>query len=335
MKYSTFCVAALTLALPCALQAQSYPPAWSSTAHYANGDLVTYTGNYYRAIATIPGSTKLPTADYPHWELYNARVSTTIPIGVDQAFPDLATAWKYTQNAQVGYSGAIHFTILTTNGNFSETFTAPFSLDHPFGANMSIVGDHAANITLEFPSTYGIYIDSNHSFAELANVTIDTTTSSDSLVALSANFNGAINEVTGVNFTGGWAVDVATNVGGLLRFTGTVDWTNATDRFLDAESGGQIYLPVNSVLTASTGYRYGLFARSGGKIFLGAGSSINGVSGGGDGAYATDGGYLMLNGVSFFNNSTDIDVEDGSTAHAKNATSNPPTIGMGSFVFTD
>src|SRR5579862_7903473 len=79
---------------------QSYPPAFSRTASYASGDQVQAAGNIYRAITAVsPNPSGNPTGDPVHWELYYVRANTTLLI--PSTFPDLATAWRFIQNATI------------------------------------------------------------------------------------------------------------------------------------------------------------------------------------------------------------------------------------------
>src|ERR1700722_19506374 len=124
-----------------------FPPAYNNQAHYAVGDLVTDYGNLYRCQAAVTKPYLDPSKTYKNWELYYVRNNTTIPVGVGQAFPTLAIAWNYVRNCHVAEAAYLHLSIVTTAGDLSETFTAPFSLDMMYGSQVSIIGDNAANIT--------------------------------------------------------------------------------------------------------------------------------------------------------------------------------------------
>ncbi len=78
------------------------------------GDLVTDYGNIYRCEVTVSTPYLDPSKTYKNWELFYVRSSTTLPIGVGQTFPDLATAWTYAHNARVAQGAYLHLSIVTS-----------------------------------------------------------------------------------------------------------------------------------------------------------------------------------------------------------------------------
>src|SRR5579871_956344 len=112
LLHSLFCTAAL--AGTALVHAQSSPAAWNATASYQVGDLAQYNHNIYRSI--YPNRNNNPSTSFSDWELYNARFTLTLNIGVGQTFPDLVTAWRYILNASVAPASAIHLRIITSGG---------------------------------------------------------------------------------------------------------------------------------------------------------------------------------------------------------------------------
>ena len=161
---------------------QSFPPAWNSSSTYVAGDIVQYGGNWYRAMAALGASGPYPASAYGKWELNYVRSNTTLTIGDRQAFANLQYAWQFARNARIADAAYLHLSIVTSSGDFTENFTAPFSLDHGSGALISIIGDNRANILLDFyqePSngnflgTNGFVIDGGHSFGTISGFLIN------------------------------------------------------------------------------------------------------------------------------------------------------------------
>lgn len=134
------------------------------------GDLVTDYGNLYRCEVAVTKPYIDPSKYYQNWELFYVRNNTTVAVGQGQTFPTLAIAWKYVHNARVATDAYLHVSIVTTNGNFNESFSAPFNLDMDTGSQVSIIGDNTANISLGFGESAGLTIDSSHSIASISNL---------------------------------------------------------------------------------------------------------------------------------------------------------------------
>ncbi len=62
--------------------------------------------------------------------------------------------------------------IVTTGGDFIETFNAPLSLDHSSGSQVSIIGDNVNHITLRFPNTGGLTLDNLHDFGTIQSIAL-------------------------------------------------------------------------------------------------------------------------------------------------------------------
>ncbi len=261
-----------------------FPPAYNNQAHYAVGDLVTDYGNIYRCEVTVTKPYLDPSKTYSHWELFYVRNNTTIPVGIGQTFPTLTIAWNYVRNCRVAMAAYLHLNISSSGGNYTESFSAPLSLDHNSGSQVSIIGDDAANISLNFPNSTGLSIDSGHSFASVSNITLS---GGPNFWGVYAGSTASILNLNGINITGFdyqiyaeqsskivcGAGMVLTNChddgcysidGASVTFNNGLDFTgnNSAGAGLDAENGGRIYA-VNATITST--YR-GALATYGGII---------------------------------------------------------------------
>jgi hypothetical protein len=283
MTYSTthpilriFAFGALLLALlftPFRASAQSYPPAWSATATYSVGDQVQLNGNIYRAIKAVTTPNLTPSTFYTYWELYNVRSNTTLLIGADEPFANLQVAWNNILSAKISDGVYLHLYISTHHANLTETFSAPFSLDHNSGSRISILGDVQANITFSFPSSNGFVIDSGHSLGNITNVTLSGTTSNGGdngvygYLGLIAESGGSLPSISGLSVVG-FATSVYARAG-LITLSnpgGTMPFFGYSVAFF-ADQGGTILLTGLNLQgpganTASTA----LYARLGGSI---------------------------------------------------------------------
>ncbi len=282
-------LAVLTMAS--AARAQTVPPVWNNVGSYSPGDMVTDYGNVYRCLKPVTTHYLDPSKSYAYWQLFYVRNNTTIVIGVNQPFPDLATAWTYVENCSVAEGVYLHLSISTANGLFSENFTGQgFSLDHPSGASISIIGDNPDNINLGGGGgfTYnGFVVDSGHGFGGISNVTINgpgNVVGSPGCAGILATGNGSVASVSNVdinNFHDGVYAGLGGNVnlssavtisgvydGVEAEMNGTVSiyggWTetSASHICLYAHTGG--YISARQA-TVSGGY-YGIEARDGGTI---------------------------------------------------------------------
>src|SRR3984957_6448415 len=148
--FASFFIVLVTafLGLTQAASAQTeFPPAYNNQAHYAVGDLVTDYGNLYRCELAVTKPYLDPSKTYKNWELFYVRNNTTIPIGAGQTFPTLAVAWKYVHNARVSQDAYLHLSIVTTNPDHAESFSAPLNLDMDNGGQVSLMGDNFKKIT--------------------------------------------------------------------------------------------------------------------------------------------------------------------------------------------
>ncbi len=318
----TFCIlACLALFLITALgRAQSYPPAFSSTAEYAAGDLVQYGGNWYRAVKALPAHGPYPSNGFGSWELNFVRSNTTLVIGVGQQFPSLQDAWAFALEARIADGAFLHLSISTAHGVLLDTFTGSFSLDHGSGSKISIIGDSASNILLGgngFPGN-GLTLDSGHNIAMLSNVSIVGQGTSGDGAGLFVSTNASIN-CSGVE---------------VINF----------DRGVTAISGANVSLDSSSTIYSSTLYSvyasesaivnlgYGfscsddkvekmLYAATGANInaegctFMGAGSSSAS-----SGIAAEDGGSIDVSNGTVSGFYTGIRAEDHSFANASGVT---------------
>ena len=176
--------------------AQSYPPVWNSSAHYVTGDQVQMGGNVFRCIYPVTRANLSPTKAYSFWELADVRVNTTLPIGSGEPFPTLTAAWNYALNATIAGSAHLTFDIVTSHGAYVQTLaTAGFSLDHPFGAHISITSDSQVGNEFFVPTaSKGFLIDSGHTIASISNLQI--VGSNDAANGISASGNATIGMIS-------------------------------------------------------------------------------------------------------------------------------------------
>ncbi len=258
------CLAALALAA--ISSAQSYPPAWSSRATYASGDQVQTGGNIYRAIKAVTANQSSPATNSASWQLSQVLSNTTLMIGVNQTFPTLVAAWNYAINARVADGVYLHFYIATTKGNFAETFTSPFLLDHGSGARMAILGDQVANITLSFSGGNGFIIDTGHSFNTLSSLTF-TNTSGNPITAIKADGNATITSVTASNFNN-FGTCIQSTQASTVTVQDNCGFNGFSAYVADAETGASVYFPggVSAGGQGEMGAQVGLFATTNGQI---------------------------------------------------------------------
>ncbi len=333
-----FAILGLIMGLTAGSQAQTNPPLWSSSASYAAGDQVQMNGNIYRAISTISPSATSPVANYQQWELFYVRANTTLIIGKGQNFPTLHAAWVFLENARVAETASVKLYISAAKGNYSELATSNFNLNHPFGSQISIMGDGTA-VMIAFPST-GFTIDSNHAFGSISNMNISYFGQGLGEYGIFASSNGNIAELSnlvlngftdGIYAVGGGQVfsnnsltfDGVKNLvvaslnatvtisGGLA--VGTARYSKGvTTCIFNASNGAQIQAQGSSLFNASGSVAYAI---SGGVIDLD--DSIIGYSLYGVEAYK--GGRIIAAGCKFENNGVDIIALQGGTVDASGA----------------
>jgi hypothetical protein len=251
--------AVIAIAAPSACKAQSYPPAWNSAATYAPGDQVQENGNIYRAVKSVtPGQD--PAVSYGSWELNFVRTNTTLLIGSGETFPTLALAWGYILNARVADGAYLHLYIATTHANFSESFTAPFSLDHGSGSRISILGDNRANIDLTF-SASGFTIDSGHVFGTLSGLTVATSSGG---YGLTASQEATIASIAEMTFSG-CATAVYASLGANLTFSNSIDLAGCVNGFTSDQAMIKIATGM-TIAGTGTAKGTGLYAIDNGSI---------------------------------------------------------------------
>jgi hypothetical protein len=340
-------VALATLLFAAFGTAQTYPPAWSTTATYVVGDQVQLFGNVIRAVKPSAVKGKFV---YANWELWDVRANTTVLIGVGQTFPTLAAAWTYVQNARVAEGVYLHLYISTAHGDLSEPFTQPFSLDHLSGIRVSILGDKSNNIVLGGGTSFtgdGLTIDGGHSFGTISNVQIlgDSGNNGIGVYGKSciANITGVFISgfSAGIDATQNSSVTVDSNV--LIYAPASYSiaaYKNANidinpgwfgyggTSVLYAASGGQINAEGCTITNIGA---IGVNAQNGGSIYVQNSSITNcyiGIN-----AYAHS--YVYAEFCSFGNNSTyDVQAQETSTiiVNATNLKENVDS-GLGSLIY--
>jgi hypothetical protein len=161
MRYALASLTAL-LAFSAASQAQSNPPTWNATEAYKVGDLVSYEGVTFQCL--INETTVHPNPHTLSWGInYVYSGVVPIPVGPSEPIKTLTQAWTYIAGARISNNSSI---VIELDANYSESFSTSFSLDHPFGSKISIVGKFGALATFSAVAA-GFTLDSNHSFADL------------------------------------------------------------------------------------------------------------------------------------------------------------------------
>lgn len=321
-KLKLFSVLACAFALSVVGWAQSFPPAWNYAAHYSPGDRVQLGGNVFRCI--YPVTRFSPTTAYGYWELAEVHGNTSLSIGIGKTFPTLTAAWKYALNATIAGSSQLTFNIVTANGAYVQTLdVSGFSLDHPFGAQISIVGDSKVGIEFFVPTaSKGFYLDSGHTIASLSNLQIVGSNLTQNGITASGNatigrvsncyvngFQTCIAAQDGasitldqfVTFSGNvipvWVIAVSAQTGGRVHLSGTtIDGTgNSNNSYagLVADTHGRIDAPGCTI----KGCSYGAQATDNGDV------NISGctIKDGGYGIYADRHGYIEADGLAFTN----------------------------------
>jgi hypothetical protein len=164
------CAAIATLfALSSLAIAQTNPPAWSSTASYKIGDIVSYEGIDFQCLlneTTTHPNPHVP-ADWDIYFVYSGNV--TVPVGPTAACTSLTSAWSYIKYARIAVGASI---TISLQSNYSESFNTSFSLDHPFGAQIFIIGNDTSQIA-SFPKAgAGFVLDTGHTLGGLEGLTI-------------------------------------------------------------------------------------------------------------------------------------------------------------------
>jgi len=303
-------IGAITIAvLAVAAHPQSYPPAWSSASSYAVGDQVQLKGNVLRAThAVVPGGFK-----YDDWEMWEVRANTIVFVGAGQSFSTLPTAWSWVQNARVASGAYLHIYISTAHGNYNETLSSPFSLDHQSGSQISLIGDNQANINF---SSSGFVIDSGHTFASLSGVTVGVSGGS----GLNAVSGGAIEDVSNTTISNtanpGFGTGVAVTQGAMHLETSVTITGFATA--ISADLGGSVVLashfPLNGAGPAS--FTTGLYANRNGVIsaqYCDLGNATNGFE---TGAQAENGGLIDLTSAQTYNCGIAVQADAGGRIYA-------------------
>lgn len=268
-------------------QAQSYPPAWNSSASYATGDQVQIAGNVYRAIG--PGINHNPATAYASWELHEVRANTTLMIGIGQTFPSTVVAWKYIQNAAIDQGAYVHLVISTANGLYRETWANTFNLDHPFGASISLLGDNNSriDITSQVQTTACVLIDTGHSFGTLANFYLIGNT-----IGIHAATNASINNLAGVTIQGCNNDSVLADLGAVINCATSMRFVNPQHMFHASTNG---VINIQTGFTTSTPTTIVFYADYGGVISA-QGANLNGTDNAGTAAYAECGGTVSVLG---------------------------------------
>jgi len=279
------CLAIMACSSPS--RAQTYPPAFSTSASYAIGDQVQLNGNVLRAThAVTPGGFK-----YDDWELWEVRANTVLVVGVSQTFTTLPLAWAYVKNARIADGAYLHVYISTAHGIFNESFNAPFSLDQGSGADITLTGDTKANINLTFTNSNGLVVDSGHSFGTISNITI---TGENSYTGITATTGGAIADISNVE-SSQFGVSVYAFQSGNVHVENTFSATTSGTVFAAGMDGSIVV--ANGLTINGTGAGTCFYANHNGSIIaesctVGTGTGTAGFA---QGVWAENGGFIDVN----------------------------------------
>jgi len=266
-RIATGFMAAFLLSLAAFGQGQSYPPAWNPVGTYAVGDQVQLNGNIVRAIRPVNALGRFVYAD---WEMYYVRNNSTFLIGTQQTFATLQSAWSFFENCHIAQGATLRFYISTTHGDHSENLYQAISLDHPSGANISIVGDDPSRITFSVtqPKTNAFELHTGHSFGALSNLTISGAT-----CGLFATGNSTIGSITGLHFKS-CGTAIRAEMGANLNFGANVNISGFTLAGCEVYSGAVVSFLSGTFISGalSSGStpltaQYGFDVEFGGELF--------------------------------------------------------------------
>jgi hypothetical protein len=289
--------------------------------------------------------------DYTDWELNFVRANTTLMIGTGQTFPTVTAAWNYALNARVADGSYLHFYISSANGNFSQTFTSTFLLDHVSGPRMAILGDNQANDTLIFNCPNAFVVDTGHSFNTLSGFQLENIDVNDATTAIKANLEATISAVANMTVTG-FGTDVFCGQDASITIDGSTTLVMSGDTGIDSETGGSVICPQGLTITA-TGMGIAFYANYGGQISA-PGSTVSQLTDGVDasngaivnisggtvshctfGCIASNRAYINSSDSHLSSNTTDLYAEVGGYINAAGATYTSSGTGLndGSYVF--
>jgi hypothetical protein len=242
--------------------------------------------------------------------------------------------------------------ISSAHGNFAETFSNTFSLDHPFGANISIIGDNVKNDTFSFPQSTGLTLDSGHCFGSISNLTISGVAA---VAGITARQAATIPNLSSITFSG-WGTAVYAT-GNAYVFVGTDVLVNKIPNMSTvfyAQDGASIEIYGLEIDGKKATYTIGLQADTNARVdcescilsnltygvrtghygHVNVYSSI--IEDCSNGVNSADRGYIAANDVSFSSNGTDIVCSDGGLVMADGATYSTTNVdsGTGSYLLT-
>jgi hypothetical protein len=298
-NFRTFVAATVALLLPALATAQVCPPAWSKTATYAPGDIVQYGGNWFRALKALSASTTTPNGAYGSWELNYVRSATTLLIGTDQTFANLATAWDFALNARVADDVTLTFYISSAKGNYSEVCSGQFLLNHGSGARINITGDSAANDVITFAGTNGLAVTEGHTLNSITGITVrDSNPTGPQTNGLTADSGATIGDADNMVISGFYN-SVYANRNANVSIGPGAELTGFSNFAADATGGAMIDFPQGTTITGSgtKTTNAALYVDYGGKIIADS-SDITACNFGG---YAQHGGVLSVVQCTFLN----------------------------------
>jgi hypothetical protein len=351
MKFNLPLAATLAaLVLSAAAQAQSSPPAWSPSVFYKIGDEVAYEGVDFKCL--VNETTTHPTPHSLAWGInYVYSGVLDIPVGPSETIETIRQAWTYISGARVADNSSI---VIKLDSNYTETFTSSFSLDHPFGGKISIVGHNIDAVATFTGKTAGFTLDTGFHFADLEGFEmVGPSGGTAGNAAIQVSQNSCLAQLKNMsiqNFDIGlWAdrgglIDNVANIslaqfvqGGFLATNGATINVTAPITIDGSYTSGSIpsfgfYASkaiVNCSLCSANNCHFNFQADTGGKMDASGSLSTNG-SGNFIGYYATTQGYLDCGSAQVTGGFYGFNCASGAFIQAGNSTAK----NIGSFGYT-
>jgi hypothetical protein len=261
------------------------PPTYSSSLTYPAGSIVQDANhNYFRAAKSNKGQA-LSNANA--WRLYFLQGTLTLnAASPGSPFPTFSSAWTYIADAHFSSTAQLVISVGSISTQYTENFTSPLTLNHPFGSQITINGAGPNHVVFQFNNDpySGIFLDSGHTlgntkFAGISGIRFfDANPSAQSVginVTGGANLHLVNCEVDGF----ATALEAQTQSRLFCNNVGAAGFTNSVG-----------VASINSLLTCSAptspGYKYlglgiatnGFISGSGSEIFLYPNVWVDGVS---------------------------------------------------------
>ena len=126
--------------------AQSVPPPWvqRQTTKRAISSTSNLMETFTSALRPRPLIIPIPSRATTTGKLYDLDApSMSLSVGNELRYPSLKIAWNYIKDARIAQGSTLTIRLITKYGSYNEDFPAAFSLNHPYGAAIQIIGDGA------------------------------------------------------------------------------------------------------------------------------------------------------------------------------------------------